>query len=132
MDSSEDQILNTQRTHALRLSEVSWGHPGYSNYPLIRKQYKKQQVLVLPKKSHFLTKRLRPQFHPVSYVEVKCYLGAKRKKNMKKHVINKNLAGFVTFHCALCLTLVYSNIVKTYETLLTYDLHIRNTDPHFH
>ena len=41
---------------------------------------------------------------------------------MKKHFIDKNLAGFVTFYFALCLILVYSNIVRTYETLLTYDL----------
>ena len=27
---------------------------------------------------------------------------------------------------------MYSNIVKTYEVLLTYDLRIRNTDPRFH
>ena len=55
------------------------------------------------------------------------------KENMKKHIVNKNLAGFVTFYFVLCLILVYSNIVKTYETLLTYyDLCVRNTDPHFH
>ena len=51
---------------------------------------------------------------------------------MKKHFINKDLAGFVTFYFALCLILVYSNIVKTYEMLLTYNIHIRNTDPCFH
>ena len=45
--------------------------------------------------------------------------------------LNENLAAFVTFHFALCLKLVYSNIVRTYETLLTYDLYIRNTDPRF-
>ena len=28
---------------------------------------------------------------------------------MKKHFINKNLAGFVTFYFASCLILVYSN-----------------------
>ena len=28
---------------------------------------------------------------------VKCYLKAKRKKNMKKDFINKNLAGFAHF-----------------------------------
>ena len=61
-------------------------------------------------------------------LSVKCYLKAKRKKNMKKYLINKNLAGFVTFYFALCFISVYSNIVKTYETLLIYDLHIRNTD----
>ena len=47
----------------------------------------------------------------------------------------KNLADLVTFYFALkslCLILVHSNIVKTYETLLTYDLYIRNTDPRFH
>ena len=34
----------------------------------------------------------------------------------------------------LCLVSYISvlNIVKTYETLLTYDLRIKNTDPHFH
>ena len=51
---------------------------------------------------------------------------------MKKHFINKNLAGFVVFYFALCLILVYSNIVRTHERLLTCDLHIRNTDPCFH
>ena len=51
---------------------------------------------------------------------------------MKKHYIEaKNFTGFVTLF-ALCLILVYSNIVRTYETLLTYDLRIRNTDPCFH
>ena len=65
-------------------------------------------------------------------LSVKCYLKAKRKKNLKKQFVNKNLAGFFTFYFALCFILVYSNIVKTYETLLTYDLHIRNTDPRFH
>ena len=58
--------------------------------------------------------------------EVKCYLKAKRKKN------NKNLAGFVRSNFALRLILVYSNIVRTSEMLLTYDLRTRNTDPHFH
>ena len=51
---------------------------------------------------------------------------------MKKHFIYTNLADFVTFYFALCLILVYSNIVRTYETLLTYDLRMRNTDPRFH
>ena len=46
-------------------------------------------------------------------------------------VFNKNLAGFVTFYFAL-FCLACSNIVRTYEMLLTYDLHIRNTDPCFH
>ena len=63
----------------------------------------------------------------VRWYLLKCYLKAKRKKNMKKRFINNNLAGFVTFYFALCLRLVYSNIVKTYETLLTYDVRIRNT-----
>ena len=44
-------------------------------------------------------------------------------------VFNKNLAGFVTFYFALCSILAYSNNVRTYEMLLNYDLHIRNTDP---
>ena len=48
---------------------------------------------------------------------------------MKEHFINKNLAGFVTFYFASCPILVYSNNVKTYETLLTYNLRLRNTDP---
>ena len=48
---------------------------------------------------------------------------------MKKHLIRKNLAGFVTFYFALCLILVYSNIIKIYERLLAYDLLIRNADP---
>ena len=65
-------------------------------------------------------------------LSVTCYLRAKRKKNIKKHFIHKNLAGFVTFHFALCLTLASSNIVKTYESLLTYDLRIKGTDPRFH
>ena len=30
---------------------------------------------------------------------VKCYLKAKRKKNMKKHFINKNLAGCDILFC---------------------------------
>ena len=52
---------------------------------------------------------------------------------MKKHFIEaKMFTGFVTFSFFLCLTLVYSNIVRTYEMLLTYDLRIRNTDPCFH
>ena len=52
---------------------------------------------------------------------------------MKKHFIGvKNLENFVTFYFSLCLILVYSNIVRTYETLLTYELRIRNTDPRFH
>ena len=46
-------------------------------------------------------------------MEVKCYLKAKREENMKKHFINKNLVGFVAFYFALCLILVYSNMVKT-------------------
>ena len=41
---------------------------------------------------------------------------------MKRYFISKNLAGFVTFYFALCIILVYSNIVRTYEMLLTYDL----------
>ena len=57
-------------------------------------------------------------------MEVKCYLKAKGKNNMKKHFINKNLAGFVTFYFALCYILVYSNIVKTYQSLLTYDFRL--------
>ena len=28
--------------------------------------------------------KFRPQYHPVSDMEFKCYLKAKRKKNMKK------------------------------------------------
>ena len=52
---------------------------------------------------------------------------------MKKHFIEaKTFTGFVTFSFALCLISVYSNIVRTYEILLTYDLRIRNTDPCFH
>ena len=43
-----------------------------------------------------------------------------------------NLAGLVTFYFALCLRLVHSNIVRTYERLLTYDHCIRNTDPRSH
>ena len=65
-------------------------------------------------------------------MDVKCYLMAKREKNMKNHVINRNLAGFITFYFSLCLILVYSNIVKTYETLLIYDLHLRKNYPRFH
>ena len=68
-------------------------------------------------------------------LSVKCYLKAKRKKNMKKHFKNmkkhKNLAGFVTFYFALCLIFVCSNILKTYEMLSTHDLCMRNTDPRF-
>ena len=33
-------------------------------------------------------------------LSVKCYLKDKRKKNMKKHFIDKNLAGFGTFYFA--------------------------------
>ena len=65
-------------------------------------------------------------------MEIKCYLKAKKKKNMKDHFINNDLAGFITFYFALCLILVYSNVVKTYESLFTYDLRIRNTKPRFH
>ena len=46
---------------------------------------------------------------------------------MKKHFFNKNLAGF-----ASCIILVYLNVVRTNETLLTYDLRIRKAGPHFH
>ena len=35
--------------------------------------------------------KIRPQFHPVSDMEVECYLKAKKKKNIKKPFINKNL-----------------------------------------
>ena len=64
---------------------------------------------------------------------VKCYLKAKKLvEPILLLAFNKNLAGFVTFYFALCLILVYSNIVRTYEMLLTYNLHIRNTDPCFH
>ena len=53
-------------------------------------------------------------------MEVKCYLKARRTKNMKKHfVVIKNSAGFVSFYFALCLILAYSNIVRRYEMLLT-------------
>ena len=60
-------------------------------------------------------------------MEVKCHLKAKRNKNTNKHfiepillfVFSKNVAGFVTFYFALYLKLVYSNIVRTYETLST-------------
>ena len=46
-------------------------------------------------------------------------------ENMKKHFIgpillfifNENLAGFVAFYFALCLISMYSNTVRTYETL---------------
>ena len=34
---------------------------------------------------------------------VKFYLKDKKKKNMEKHFINKNLPGFVTFYFAQCL-----------------------------
>ena len=47
-------------------------------------------------------------------------------------VFDNNLAGFLTFYFALCLILAYLDTVRTYEMLLTYDLHIRNTDPSFH
>ena len=61
---------------------------------------------------------------------VKYHLKVKRNKSIKKHFIEvKNLAGFITFYCALCPILVCSGIVRTYETLLTYDLGIRNTGP---
>ena len=67
----------------------------------------------------------------IKWFFVKCYLKAKWNKNTKKYFINKNLAGFVTFYFALCLILMYINIVRTYETLLTQDLRIRNTEPPF-
>ena len=64
---------------------------------------------------------------------VRCYLKAKKLVDpILLLVFNKNLAGFVTFYFALCVILAYSNIVRTYEMLLTYDLHIENTDPCFH
>ena len=52
-------------------------------------------------------------------LSVKCYLKAKRKENMKKHFINKNLAGFVTFYlaCVLYYRYMYLKIawhLKTY------------------
>ena len=37
-------------------------------------------------------------------------------------VFDKNLANFVTFYFALCLLLVYSNIVRTYEMPVCRDL----------
>ena len=69
-------------------------------------------------------------------MEVECYLssviaGLKEEK-YQETLIYKNLAGFVTFYFALCLILVYSNIVKACEMLLTNNLRIRNTDPCFH
>ena len=64
-------------------------------------------------------------------MEVKCYL-KKLVEPILLLVFNNIFAGFVTFYFALCLILAYSNIVRTYEMLLTYDLHMRNTDPCFH
>ena len=62
----------------------------------------------------------------LTYMEVKCYLKTKKlDEPILLLVFNKNLAGFVTFYFALCLILAYSNIVRTYEMLSTYDLHIR-------
>ena len=60
-------------------------------------------------------------------MDVKCYL--KEQKHGKALHFDKNFAGFVKFYFALSLILVYSNIVRTYEMLLTYDFRIRNTDP---
>ena len=52
---------------------------------------------------------------------------------MKKHFIEvKNNLLESTSRISLCLMLAYSNIARTYETLLTYDLRIRNTDLCFH
>ena len=61
-------------------------------------------------------------------MEIKCYVKAKKAgwANLTAS-FNKNLAGFVTFYFALCLTLAYSNTVRTYEMLITKELHIRNT-----
>ena len=61
---------------------------------------------------------------------VKCHLKAKRK-NMKKHFIDKYLAGFVTFYLICLLSYISvlkhckaicSNTAKTYETQLTYSI----------
>ena len=84
---------------------------------------------------------------PVSFMEVKCYMKAKKEQKCSichhhvltklvepilQFVLNKNVVGFVTFYFALCLRSVYSIIVRTDEMLLTYDLRIRNSEPHFH
>ena len=52
---------------------------------------------------------------------------------MKKHFIEvKKFDWFC--HILFCFVSYISvlNIVRTYETLLTYDFRIRNTDPLFH
>ena len=65
--------------------------------------------------------KFRPQSHPVSYMEVKCYLKAKKLvEPILLLVFSKNLAGYVTFYFALCLILAYSNTVSTYEMLTTF------------
>ena len=56
-------------------------------------------------------------------MEVKRYLKAKRLiEPILLFVFDKNLAGFVTFYFALCLILAYSNIVKTCEMLVCWDV----------
>ena len=42
--------------------------------------------------------KFRPQFHLVSDMEVKCYLKAKKKKNMKKPFINPELLTKIYLH----------------------------------
>ena len=56
-------------------------------------------------------------------MEVKCYLKAKKLiEPILLFVFDKNLAGFVTFYFALCLTIPYSNIVRTHEMPVCWDL----------
>ena len=63
-------------------------------------------------------------------MEFKCYLKARRNKNMKKHFIEvKNLAGFFfIFFCLVSYIIVLKHCKDTWNAL-TYDLRIRNTDP---
>ena len=65
-------------------------------------------------------------------MEVKCCLKAKRNQNMKKHFIEvkHHLLKSINLNITIII-LMYSNFARTYETLLTYDLRIRNTDPCF-
>ena len=44
---------------------------------------------MLDRASCFVRNKIRPQFQPVSYMEVKCYLKAERSKNMKSTLLIK-------------------------------------------
>ena len=78
------------------------------------------------KNDHLILKLVNICFDDMLQILCKSLASLQKFGRLRKFLVRHILFGLVSY------LLVNSNIVKTYETLLTYDFLIRNTDPRFH